>query len=208
LPGFGGADDKITEARRAASLFVSLLRTGASHRVGLVSFSTTPAVDFSLASVNSATKNALIGPAPPGDTGVIGGLTAGGMTTIGGGLQTAVGMFPVPGPTTNARAILLLTDGLENTSPMIATAESGLTGPLLNVTGFGPEASLDGPGLTRLAREHDGIYTRAGEGLGLKKFFALAFGRIFDFPASLDPEFFLPANVMSAPPVPARVCGE
>jgi V8-like Glu-specific endopeptidase len=208
LPGFGGTDDKITEAKRAASLFVSLLRTTATHRVGLVSFSSMPALDFGLASVSSMTKNALIGPVPPGETGIVGSLAPGGMTTIGGGLQTAVGMFPAPGPAMNARAILLLTDGLENTPPMIATAESGLAGSRLNVIGFGTEASLDGPRLTRLAREHDGIYTRAGEGLALKKFFALAFGRIFDFPTSLDPESFLPADVMSAPPVSTRVCGE
>lgn len=208
LPGFGGADDKITEAKRAASLFVSLLRTTAAHRVGLVSFSTTPTLDFALASVNNATKTALIGPVPPGDTGTVGGLAAGGMTTIGGGLQTAIAMFPAPSPTTNTRAILLLTDGLENTPPMIATAMSGLAGSQLNVIGFGTDASLDGPGLTRLAREHGGIYVRAGEGLALKKFFALAFGLIFDFPTSLDPEFFLPANVMSAAPISVRVCGE
>ncbi len=207
LTGLSGSD-KITEAQQAAALFISLLRTGASHRVGLVSFSTTASLDFGLAAANAATKNTLIGPVPPGTGGTVGGLAAGGSTTIGGGLQSALTMFPSPGPATNTRAILLMTDGLENTPPMVADVEPALPGARLNVIGFGTDASLDGPGLTRLARDHEGIYTRAGEGLALKKFFALAFGRIFDFGASLDPEFFLPADVMSAPDIPVQVCGE
>lgn len=207
LSGFTGAD-KMTEAKEAAALFVSLLRTDATHRAGLVSFSTTPSADFSLAAVNATSKDALIGPLPPGTAGLIGGLAAGGATTIGGGLQSALGMFPAPGPAANTRAILLLTDGLENTAPMIAAVEAGLGGALLNIIGLGTEASLDGPGLTRLARNHHGIYTRAGEGLALKKFFALAFGRIFDFGTALDPEFFLGAGVAQAAPVAVNVCGE
>lgn len=208
LPGFTGAADKITEARQAASLFVSLLRTTATNRVGLVSFSTTAVPDAPLAPATAATKAALIGPTPPGTGGQVGALNAGGMTTIGGGLQAALGLFPPPGPPTNSRAILLLTDGLQNTAPMIEDVVAGLAGSRLNVIGFGTEASLDGPGLTRLARNQGGLYTRAGDGLGLKKYFALAFGRIFDFPASLDPEVDLAAGVASAAPVPVRVCGE
>ena len=79
---------------------------------------------------------------------------------------------------------------------------------VLNVIGFGTEATLDGPRLTRLARDHRGIYWRAEEGLSLKKYFALAFGNIFNFGTSLDPQFSLAAGVMSAPPIDVRVCGE
>ena len=207
LPGRSGAP-KITEAKQAAALFVSLLTTVGAHRVGLVSFSTAATADRALSNVNPGTKNALVGPIPPATGGLIGGLSANGMTTIGGGLQTAVGYFPTPSPTTNTRAILLMTDGLENTAPMINTVEPLLSGSRLNVVGFGTAASIDGPRLTTLARSHGGIYVRADDGLNLKKYFALAFGRIFDLGTALDPDATLPAGQGAAAPVDVDVCGE
>jgi hypothetical protein len=207
LPGRSGAP-KLTEARQAAALFVSLLTTAGGNRVGLVSFSTTATPDRNLSNVNPGTKGALVGPIPPATAGLIGGLTANGMTTIGGGLQAAVGYFPVPTPTTNTRAVLLMTDGLENTVPMIAAVEPLLAGSRLNIVGFGTPASIDGPRLTTLARTHDGIYVRADDGLTLKKYFALAFGRIFDLGTALDPDAILPAGQAAATPVDVDVCGE
>jgi hypothetical protein len=158
--------------------------------------------------VNPGTKGALVGPIPPATAGLIGGLTANGMTTIGGGLQTALGYFPPPSPTANTRAVLLMTDGLENTAPMISTVEPLLAGSRLNVVGFGTAASIDGPRLTTLARAHEGIYVRADDGLNLKKYFALAFGRIFDLGTALDPDAVLPAGQQAASPVDVDVCGE
>ncbi len=207
LPGLGGLT-KIQEARQAAALFIDLLRTTATHRAGLVSFSTTPLPDFALAPVTAANKNTLIGPPPGRNTGLVGGLSPGGLTTIGGGLRTAQMQFPTPGPATNTPAILLMTDGLQNTPPMIAEVEAELGAAKLCIIGFGTEASLDGPLLTRLARDHSGIYTRAGEGLELKKFFVLCFGNIFETGISLDPFFVLPANETAARPIPLHVCGE
>jgi len=110
---------KIEEARDAASLFVSLVRTGTGNRVGLASFSTAAAVDYALADVTPAVQDALVGPVPH-TGGIVGGLAPGGSTTIGGGLQAALGQL-VSGA--NERVILLLTDGLQNTPPMISAVE-------------------------------------------------------------------------------------
>lgn len=207
--GFGTAETKLQQAKRAAALFVSLLRTDKTHRAGLVTFSTTASPDFALAPVSiAATKNTLIGPVPPATAGLVGGINAGGDTTIGGGLLTASAFFPPPTPTTNSRTILLLTDGLHNTPPPVADGEAALGSATINVIGFGTDASLDGPGLTRLSREHGGIYWRAEEALSLKKYFALAFGNIFNFGVALDPQFFLPAGVKSGPLLDVNVCGE
>ena len=208
LASFNSPNTKMQDAKTAAALFISLLRAGSGHRIGLVSFSTAATADFALAALNGATKNSLVGPIPPATAGLVGGLGAGGMTTIGGGLQIAVGYFPPSGPQSNSRAILLMTDGLENQPPMIATVEPALANTMLNIVGFGTEANLDGPRLTHLARDHSGIYTRANDGLSLKKFFALAFGNIFNLPTALDPDFFLPQDVMAGPDVPFYVCGE
>ncbi len=200
----GTGRSKIDAARDAASLFIELVKAGTGNRLGLVSFSTTANLDFAIASVTGGTKNTLVG-GPPHSSGLVGGLMPGGNTTIGGGLDSARGQFPAAG--TNPRSILLLTDGLQNTSPMVADV-SGLDGIQIHTIGLGTESSLDGALLTSLATSHGGKYFRAGGGLALEKFFSSAFGNIFEAGILFDPEFDLPANQRAGTPVPFRVCGE
>ncbi len=108
----GTGKTKIEEARDAASLFIQLIRPDTGNRAGLVSFSTTPSVPFPIDDVDAANKQDLIGDAPF-ITGIVGALTPGGATTIGGGLDAAHQQFPVQ--LNNLRSILLMTDGLQNT---------------------------------------------------------------------------------------------
>lgn len=203
----GTGRTKIEEARDAASLFVQLVQAGTGNRVGLVSFSTTASspVDFNIAPVSIASKQSLVGPAPYA-TGVVGGLTPGGNTTIGGGLAAAVARFPVS--TGNPRTILLLTDGLQNTPPMIADEQVALNGIAIEAIGFGTESSLDGALLTTLAETHGGLYHRAGDPLALRKFFALAFGNIFESGTLMDPNNTLAAGQVVSDPISFSVCGE
>jgi hypothetical protein len=205
LPGTSGAT-KIQEARAAASLFVQLVRAGAGNRVGLVSFSTTASspVDFALANVTAANKNTLIGPSPF-TTGIVGALVPGGSTTIGGGLNAAYGQLP---SVSNPRNVLLLTDGMQNTPPMVNPLDASPTDITIDVIGYGTPASLDGEMLTALAAVHHGHYVLADTNLKLQKFFALAFGNIFDAGLIMDPEFVLPAGQQAATPVPFSVCEE
>ena len=204
--GFRGDKTKIQEAREAAALFIDLLRTDRTHQVGLVTFSSTATLNSPLSPITPGAKDTLIGPAPARNAGVIGGIMPGGSTTIGGGLSQA--QSALPGASSNLPAILLLTDGLENTPPMISSVEGALGSTRLCIVGFGTEGSVDGPRLTTLARNHGGIYTRAGEGLQLKKFFVLCFGNIFQTGISLDPFFVFPAGSATMPPFPLQVCGE
>lgn len=205
LAGLSGAT-KIEEARAAAALFIDLLRTNQTHRAGLVTFSTNAAVTTALGAI-AGNKDTLIGPPPARNAGTIGAITPDAMTTIGGGLR--VGRQQLTGsPSANTPAILLLTDGLQNTSPMIDEVEDELGNTRVCIIGFGTEGQLDGPLLTRVARDHRGIYTRAGEGLALKKFFVLCFGNIFQTGISLDPFFVFPAGSASMPPQPLNVCDE
>lgn len=203
----GTGRTKIEEARDAASLFVQLIRSGSGNNVGLVSFSSTTRspIDFALAPVTNTVKLNLIGPTPY-SSGIIGSLMPGGATTIGGGLDAARAQLPASG--SDQRTILLLTDGLQNTPPMIEGIEPSLSGIDINVIGFGTEASLDGALLNQLAQRHDGMYTRAGTGLELKKFFALAFGNIFESGVLTDPMYFMPAAQNEDKPIPLSVCGE
>ncbi len=205
LPGNSGLS-KIEEARAAASLFVQLVRAGTGNRVGLVSFSTTASapVDFPLAAVTGPNKNALIGPAPF-TAGKVGGITPGGSTTIGGGLNAAYGQLT---PDANLRNVLLFTDGLQNTPPMVNPTDSSPTDISIEVIGYGTPASLDGAMLTALATLHRGKYVLADTNLKLQKFFALAFGNIFEAGLLMDPEDVLPRNQQAAAPVPFNVCEE
>jgi hypothetical protein len=135
----------------------------------------------------------------------MGALAAGGLTSIGGGIGAAL---QAVGTTTNQRAILLLTDGLQNTPPLVEDVEAQLGDTQLCVVGFGNEWNLDGALLNRVARDHGGLYTRASDGLALKKFFALCFGNIFSANMLTDPELRVPANDLYAPDLSVDVCDE
>ena len=203
--GDGTGRHKIDAAKDAVSLFVQLVQAGTGNRAGLVSFSTTAGPpSFAIANVTDPNKNALIG-GPPFAGGLVGGLTPGGMTSIGEGLDAGRAQFPMPGA--NPRAILLLTDGLQNTPRFIADVEAALVGIDVHSIGLGSESNLDGALLSALSTSHGGLYTRASSGLALLKFFSQAFGNIFEAGVLLDPEFDLPAD-QDASPLPFQVCGE
>jgi hypothetical protein len=203
--GDGTGRRKIDAAKDAVSLFVQLVQAGTGNRAGLVSFSTTAGPPtFDITGVTDPNKASLIGP-PPYAGGLVGGLTPGGATSIGEGLDAARAQFPMPGA--NPRAILLLTDGLQNRPRFIADVEPALAGIDVHAIGLGSDVNLDGALLSALTAGHGGLYTRASSGLALLKFFSQAFGNIFEAGVLLDPEFDLPAN-QSAPPLEFRVCGE
>jgi hypothetical protein len=201
----GTGRTKIEEARDAASLFIQLVQSDGANQIGLVSFSTAASnpVDFTLQPVNAANKLALTGP-DPFTGGVVGGIVVDGTTSIGDGLEAARDQLTLAG---NLSSILLLTDGLQNTPPLIADV-TGLNGISISAVGFGAASSLNGALLTELSETHDGIYMRAGDGLDLKKFFALAFGNIFAAGALLDPPGRLNARDKESKPVRFNVCGE
>ena len=196
---------KIEEARDAASLFVSMIEQGEGHRVGLVSFSNIASMDHGLQTNTDANVEDLIGPAPFSG-GTVGALTPGGSTTIGGGLDLALSQFS--GSDTRDEVILLLTDGMENTPPMIEDIESGIRDRRLCIVGYGDESNLNGPLLARLAILNDGSYAVAQDELALKKFFASCFGDVFEAGFLMDPDFEMPKNVGKAEPLPFTVCGE
>jgi hypothetical protein len=197
----------MVEAREAASLFVQLVRLSAGDRLGVVSFSSAASnpVDEAPGLVNSAKKDQMVGPAPY-TAGKIGGLVPGGSTSIGDGIKQAMSVLPAG--TGHRRACLLLTDGMQNTAPAVASVESLLGDTVVHTIGFGSDAQLDGALLNGLAGAHGGLYTRASDGLALKKYFALAFGNIFEAGMLADPVLTLPAGVDEQTAVEFAVCDE
>jgi von Willebrand factor type A domain len=164
---------KIEMARDAVSLFVQLVRKNVGSRIGLVSFSTeaTSPVDFAITSVNDANKAVLIGSAPYAG-GKVGSLTPGGSFSTGDGLQDAGLQLTPPG--TNPRAILLMTDGMENTSPLFDSTPvlDAINGIQIHAVGFGKPGNLNGDLLTKLTSSYRGLYSNAESGVALQKFFS------------------------------------
>jgi hypothetical protein len=195
---------KLQEAQDAAALFVQLLREGQGDRVGLVTFSSGTTTNTPPGPV-AAVKTTLVGPAPF-TSGQIGAITTGGSTSIGGGLEAA--LTALGSGSTNGRAILLMTDGLQNTPPMVESVEGSLGTTKLCVIGFGSDADIDGRLLSRVAHDHGGDFTRAIDGLALRKFFGLCFGNIFETGALGDPDFVLAANQKESATHEFSVCGE
>jgi hypothetical protein len=195
---------KLDVARDAVSLFIQLLQVG-GNRAGFVSFSTSATVDFLIADVSQANKNTLIGFAPFSG-GKVGELVAGGTTSIGEGLDAAIKQFPVQ--VRNPRAILLMTDGHENTPRFISDIENSLAGIDTHVIGLGTAANLREPLLSKLASDHNGAYHRAEGSITLEKFFSHAFGSIFKQGILMDPEFDLPAGRNASQPIDFHICGE
>lgn len=198
---------KLAEARDAAALFVQLIRAGAGNRIGLVSFSTSEITDFTLHNATGPNKTTLVGP-PPFVGGKIGALAANGSTAIGKGLIAAAAELPASAA--NPRTILLLTDGLQNVGPMIgqSSVQNAIAGIDINAIGYGTASNLDGPLLSALAAAHNGSYARADTNLQLEKYFAQAFGNIFESGLLADPEFDMADEERRAKPIPFRVCGE
>jgi hypothetical protein len=195
---------KLDEAQDATALFVQLVREGAGDRMGLVTFSSTASLARPIGPT-ATVKPQLVGP-PPFTAGDVGAIAAGGSTSIGAGL--AVALLAGGSGTPNDRAILLLTDGLQNTVPMIEEVEGFLGTTKLCVIGFGSDADINGPLLSRVAREHGGDFTRAVDGLALRKFFGLCFGNIFESGALGDPDHLLRASQAESAPHKFAVCGE
>jgi len=195
---------KMDELQSTATLFIDLLKVDASHHVGVVSFSTSASLEYSLQLFDAGSKSDLIGPS---SSPVIDSLSPDGFTSIGGGLELAQMQFS---PTSdNKPTILLMTDGLQSTSPLIEDVQDQLEGTRVCAVGFGTAASLNGELLSSLALDTGGIYTRAQDGLDLKKFFVLCFGNIFSNAIGFDPLFVIPERTSHmSERIPFKVCGE
>jgi hypothetical protein len=185
---------KTEVVRDAVSLFVQLVRANVGNRVGLVSFSTAATTDLRLSPLTTTIKQTLIGNSPFSG-GKAGALSPFGSTSIGDGLDKARVQLAAGAPGSNGRAILVLTDGMENAAPFIGSVVRNLGDLSVHAIGFGSDANLDGAKLSSLTSRHAGLYTRAGSGVSLQKLFSQAFGNIFETGILMDPELTLSANV-------------
>jgi len=104
------AGQKIIDAKNSAKTFVGFMQTG--DKIGVVSFANSASVNFPLTTiVAEATKTAA--------QNAINGISANGATSIGAGMQLGQGELNKGDPN-HPHAMLLLSDGQENTPPNVA----------------------------------------------------------------------------------------
>ena len=224
---------KLDAALEAADIFADLLdhsrSDGQVNRLGVVSYASNAADasrNLSPVDVDDTLRDP--GGPFPGVLDAIDTAGGGGCTSIGGGVETALAEIcsggdcstltaAPPAGENRRKAVLLLTDGVENVEPCLQTAgASGSTcgglcfgGELdrakmydaqICAVGFGDSGSLNGDLLTVFAESQGGIYMQNpaedpdGEWIDLKDFFVKCFGQLTDEFLALDPTGFLAAT--------------
>ncbi|HEX2253321.1 MAG TPA: vWA domain-containing protein [Thermoanaerobaculia bacterium] len=231
-PSGTGSGTRLENAVEAAEMFGDLLEDGRSdggvNRIGIVSYSTNAsnaALNLPLQDVDPT----LLDPAGSFAT-TLAALTPSGSTSIGAGIVAAVDQlcpggscatYVAPPGENERKAILLLTDGLENTAPCLeAGCQWGGTGAAIDYTtldvtqlcavGLGNAASINGELLTILAERQGGIYLNDTDATGndLKDFFAKCFAQLTDEFLGLDPAGLLAAHETAGPIVPYDSCDD
>ncbi|MDJ0866760.1 MAG: VWA domain-containing protein [Myxococcota bacterium] len=208
----------LNDAREAARTFANLVLDGAGHRIGLVSFASTATDEIGatgLVSADGIDTNATF-------QGALNGISAGGATSIGAGVREALAVLGAQAAPNPHQAILVLTDGKENTTPCLGgnsptppcpdptdltSAEVGQT--QIVAVGFG--AGAEEPNLRDVAERHGGIFVAeadVSDPLSLQKFFVTAFGHIFDGPIAVDPRGFLQPGQAASEPFEIPICAD
>lgn len=227
-----GVGTRLQNAVEAADMFGDLLEDGRSdgavNRIGIVSYSTNAAnaaLNMPLQDVTPTLRDA----GGPFAT-TLGALVASGSTSIGSGVEGAIGQLCpggncatyVPAPGENERkAMLLLTDGQENMAPCLeAGCQWGNPGGEIDYTtldltqacavGLGNAAAVNGDLLTIFAERQGGIYMNNTDSTGedLKDFFTKCFAELTDEFIGLDPNGTLAAGDPAGPIVPYESCDD
>jgi hypothetical protein len=179
--GFG-----YVEATRAnAARLVDLMSLNDS--TGIVSFSTAAATELPLTVINSAGSYATARAAANG-------ISFGGSTSIGAGLQLGFSLLPPPGV---PRSLVLLSDGFENTAPM---ADAVLAGAPANVPvhtvalGMASDQVL----LQHIATLAGGTYHFSPDELGLFDIYNVTHSVMTDADMVLADTVALPADAAAA----------
>lgn len=200
---------RINDAKVAASALADFIPNGGGHRVAVVSFGSNATTELGLTSVDTGLA---------GIQAAINGITincaSGCQTSIGDGLAQAVSILS--GSAADHKAILLLTDGMENTAQYIDDVRGSITAADIQVCAIGYAIAFDDPEdrLRSLCEETGGLFIAdddlADDGAGsvtLTKFFIECFSALGDEALIEDPVVQIPANLVSSELIPIDLCG-
>ena len=188
-------DRKIDVLRQAADQLVDMLDADAGHQFGLVKFSTTATTAMNLQPFTAASRAAA--------HAQIGALGPTNLTSIGGGLSKALTEFATHGAAGHRRIVLLVTDGMENTAPMIAGIKPGLVAGNVTVypLGLGYSYGVDEARLIDLADSTGGDYRITDDDLIFRKYFLEVLGSATDWSVVTDPVLTLSGGQTQTVPV-------
>ena len=159
---------KIGQARDAASLFVDFLRTG--DTIGVASYSSGASVDFPLEAITTDDVRTRAQAA-------IADIRTSGTTSIGAGIQAADGELDrlADNP---ARAIIVMTDGQQNTAPDPMTVIDTEVDADIRVFTIGFGSGADNTLLAELAAKRNGQFYFAPSGPQLQQIYTQLLGEI------------------------------
>jgi hypothetical protein len=229
-------DTKLQKAVEASKLFGAMVRGSTNsieNRIGLVSFSSTATNEMGLTNSTAAIS-------ADGTSGTLitelNGISTGGATSIGSGIENAMCMLCpdsdsdgdcdsgdcLVAPGNPRKAILILSDGLENTQPCLEGSDAPCVGTEINyegtpplkslgytqmcAVGYGEETALDGDLLNALAEQQGGIYISGATGNDLKEFYAKCYGELTPEFLSLDPKGVLAPDQLASKKISHNTC--
>jgi hypothetical protein len=165
--GSMSSQNKMVSARNAASLFVDVAEANGVPGLGAVGFSTTAAV---LTNSELDILNALKANNIKGD---ISALSPTNLTSIGHGLQIAKDEFVGDPVDATNEVLVLLSDGKENTSPMIADVQTDIinAGMKVYTIGLGTDWAIEPQKLEDLATDTSADYIMTDDPALLQEFY-------------------------------------
>ena len=211
-------------ARTFADALVDVRMDGAvpaaeQHRIGLASFSSSASTHLILTPAAGIVTGDSVNNTP--FENALAGISTGGATSIAAGIREATAILnAVPDPNPH-QAILVLTDGKENTAPCLGgnSPSSCISSDVLTASeigdiqivaiGYGPGA--EEPNLRDVAERHGGIFVaeaNVDDELSLQKFFITASGEIFDSAVSADPKGTMQSGQQMSKPFKIPICGD
>lgn len=190
----GDGHPKVDKLKQAVSAFVAVMLPG--DGLSIVRF------DDTAQRLMSVTDVGPVSPVMPGSGRDLANqilastqLDPAGATSIGGGVQEgklALDTAPMTVPPYSVKAMLVVTDGEENTPPMIADVQGSLTANTFAI-GLGTPANISVPALQALTQGHNGYLVVTGtitpdQSFRLTKYFLQALAGITNAQVVLDPQ--------------------
>jgi hypothetical protein len=239
-PDVNSGKSKLAAALDAVENFGDMMDTartdGQVNRIGIVSYSDNATTDLNMTNVDThlldsggpfeTAKNNISAQGPGGCTAIAKGLQAAVELLCPGNGGTCQG-YTSPTGTNPRKAILVMTDGIENVPPCLQP--SGTTGGTCGTQCFGPQydydnlaftqlvsvgfgsgSDLNGPLLTQVAERQGGIYMQNPNtaGYDLKDFYGKAFGQLTSEFLAMDPKGMLAANEAASERFEYGGCGD
>lgn len=211
LTDTGSGNTKMYDTKQALEKFLKLLRyTNAApnqHNIAVIEYDTVNNQLRAMSPFFFATESAR-------DTYVnnlVNALQIGGATAIGDALIAGAAQVNTALPANFVPSILLMTDGIQNWGTSLDGARPSLdaiTNLRLHAIGFGENDALNSNDLRALAEDYRGDFLRDGDGLNIKKFFAIEYGQMLETGVSIDPARIFQAGSGLLQQIPFHVIDE